>query len=87
MCIAAEKFDYATFANKSINITHDQYIHGKWSVDGMTSEDLFNTLAANLSELIKEIQIGKIVDDIGGQYEKVMIPLNNKTGQLEWSDH
>ena len=83
MCIAAEKFDYATFANKSINITHDQYSRGKWSVDGMTSEELFHTLAANLTELIKGMEVGRIVEDLGGQYEKIGIPLSNKTAQLE----
>ena len=83
VCIAAERFDYASFANKSINITHDQFSRGKWSVDGMSSEELFNTLAANLTELIKDMKVGRIVDDLGGQYEKIQIPLSNKTEQLE----
>ena len=52
ICVTAYDFSYAEF-NTSLNISFEEYKNGRWKIDGMNEEDLFNELAPKLSDLIK----------------------------------
>ena len=76
VCVTSDKFEYENF-NRSANISHDEYIKGRWRTEDLSEEDLFDFLAPDIFDLIKSMTIGKFLQKNGDNYteEEVDFPV------------
>ena len=75
ICLTTDKFMFKDF-NDSMNISHKEYIKGKWKVGNVTEEDLYHFLTPKISDLVTKIEIGNLSKPAGDEYEKVILKVN-----------
>ena len=67
-------------ANNTFNITYDEYLKGKWKVEGRSEKELWDFVSPTFPNLIKKIVLYKTLGSIGDKYSKVKIPAENLPG-------
>ena len=71
------------FMNESLpelkNLTQEQYTNGTWAIDNINEDELFNVIAPSLSDLIKGIDIRKILNSEGDDYEKIKVATDDES--------
>ena len=78
LCITTDRFNYDSF-NNSINISHEEYIKGRWRKNGLTAEQLWSFLTPDLHDLISKISVQKTLAAESEQYNTIHIPISDKT--------
>ena len=89
ICITTEGFQYDSF-NNSFDVTNDDYVDGKWQVNGLTEKELWDFLSPKLSNLIKEVKIQKTLRNDSEKYSTVKISVDDLPGlgvQIERKDY
>ena len=61
------------------NLTQKDYQNGNWKIDNVTEEELFNRLAPNIADLIREISVKKTNNSEGDEYIDIRVEINNET--------
>ena len=78
ICITTEKFKFADF-NNSLNISHKEYIKGKWKVGNVTEEEMYDFLTPKFSDLVTKIEIGNLTKPVGDEYDKIILSVDEST--------
>ena len=78
LCITTDRFNYDSF-NNSINISHEEYIKGRWRKNDLTAEQLWSFLTPELHDLISKISVQKTLAAESEQYNTIHIPISDKT--------
>ena len=66
------------------NLSLVDYQNGKWKIDNIGEDELFNFLAPNITDLIREIQVKNTTNSQGDNYTKIIIKVHNETN---FEDH
>ena len=66
------------------NLTKTEYQHGKWKIDNIGEDELFNLLAPNIKDLIREMEVKNTTNSEGDNYKKIIIKVHNETN---FEDH
>ena len=66
------------------NLTKIDYRDGKWKIDNIGEDELFNLLAPNITDLIREMEVKNTTSSEGDEYKKIIIRVNNETN---FEDH
>ena len=89
ICITTEEFHYSSF-NNTFQITNDEYVEGKWKVDGLTERELWDFLSPKLPDLIEKVVIYKTLRNDSDTYSKQKISVDDLPGfgvQIERKDY
>ena len=68
------------FFNKTFNITINDFVWGKWKVDGLSEIELWDFLSSKLPDLIDKIVVYKTLKSGGEKYSTVKISVKNLPG-------
>ena len=79
ICITSKQFSYDSF-NNTFNVTNDEYAKGKWKVYGLSEKELWDFLSPTLPNLIRKIEVYKILEYDSEKYSKVKISVKNLPG-------
>ena len=66
------------------NLTLQDYRNGNWSIDNVGEDELFNQLAPNITDLIREISVKKTNNSEGDEYIDIKVKIHNETS---FEDH
>ena len=78
LCITTDRFNYDSF-NNSLNISHEQYIKGRWRENELTAEQLWSFVTPELHDLISKISVQKTLAAESEQYSTIHIPISDQT--------
>ena len=66
------------------NLTLQDYRNGNWSIDNVGEDELFNQIAPNITDLIREISVKKTNDSEGDRYINITVKIYNESS---FEDH
>ena len=78
LCITTDRFNYDSF-NNSLNVSHEEYVKGRWRKNNLTAEQLWSFVTPELHDLISKISVQKTLAAESEQYTSVHIPISDKT--------
>ena len=78
LCITTDRFNYDSF-NNSLNISHEEYVKGRWRKNDLTAEQLWSFLTPDLHDLISKISVQKTLAAESEQYSTIHIPISDQT--------
>ena len=66
------------------NLSLVDYQNGKWKIDNIGEDELFNLLAPNIKDLIREMEVKNTTNSEGDNYKKIIIKVHNGTNFEEY---
>ena len=78
LCITTDRFNYDSF-NNSLNVSHEEYVKGRWRKNDLTAEQLWSFLTPDLHDLISKISVQKTLAAESEQYSTIHIPISDQT--------
>ena len=63
------------------NLSLQDYRNGNWSIDNIRENELFNQIAPNITDLIREINVKKTNNSEGDEYINIPVKIHNKTNE------
>ena len=61
------------------NLSLVDYQNGKWKIDNIGEDELFNFLSPNITDLIREIHVKNTTNSEGDNYNKTIIKVHTET--------